>query len=275
MQQASWRGWVFILDMPGKHSTPSRPRTLRIRWATALCGGLIAALLSVFTPVPGLAQEPGGGILSPIPPAPALFDTMTVMPYLTASLNFFSGQAFLANATGAGGGGGLLFDVTKNGQPAGFMFDFAFQDMYGSAQNGNCVNISGDSILAPANAYHYWYYLLFEPFLKLQTHGKQNGYFMIGGSFGFAVLSETVSIGQTLTQFAHWDQSSFGNRFRFDLRAGIGLQLAAIHGHALILEARAGYPLTNEISNYANACTGGTIGNWHVVTLQANLGLKL
>lgn len=234
-----------------------------------------AVLLAFFCCGAAVAQEPGGGILSPTPHTPALFDTMTVMPYLTASLNLFSGQAFLANATGPGVGGGLLFDLTKDGQPAGFMFDFAFQDMYGVAQNGNCVNISGDSVLAPADAYHYWQYLLFEPFLKLQTHGKQKGYFMIGGSFGFAVLSETVSIGQTLTQFAHWDQSPFGSRFRFDLRAGLGVQLAVIHGHALILEARAGYPLTNVISNYTNACTGGTLGNWHIITFQANLGLKL
>ncbi len=198
-----------------------------------------------------------------------------MMPYLTASLNFFSGKAFLANATGPGVGGGLLFDMTNEGQPVGFMFDFAFQDMYGAAPNGNCVNISGDTVLAPADAYHYWQYLLFEPFLKLQTKGKQKGYFMIGASFGFAVLSETVSQGQTLTQYALWGASDYAHRFRFDLRAGIGVQLAAIHGHALILEARAGYPLTNEISNYPNVCTGGEFGNWHIITLQANLGLKL
>ena len=275
MQRDSSLGLVFISAMPGKHCDTFQGKTIRTRWATAVLCSSFALLISTILGVPATAQQRGGGILSPTPSVPALFDTMTVMPYLTASLNFLSGQAFLVNATGAGGGAGLMFDLTKNGQPTGFMFDFAFQDMYGTAQNGNCVNISGDSILAPANAYHYWYYLLFEPFLKLQTHGKQNGYFMIGGSFGFAVLSETVSIGQTLTQYAHWDQTSFGNRFRFDLRAGIGLQLAAIHGHALILEARAGYPLTNEISSYPNACTGGTLGNWHIVTLQANLGLKL
>ncbi len=224
---------------------------------------------------PATAQQSGGGILSPVPKVPTLVDTMTMMPYLTASLNLFSGKAFLANATGMGIGGGLLFDLTKDGQRTGFLFDFAFQDMYGVAQNGSCVNISGDTILESANAYHYWQYLLFEPFLKLQTPGKQKGYFMIGASFGFAVLSETVSIGQDLTQYARWDQSKYGSRFRLDLRAGVGEQLANIDGHALILEVRAGYPVTNEISNYANVCTGGDIGNWKIVTLQANVGLKL
>lgn len=223
----------------------------------------------------GMAQENGGGIISPSRHVPTLVDTMTMMPYVTGSLNLFSGKAFLANATGPGIGGGLLFDLTKEGQKTGFMFDFAFQDMSGVAQNGSCVNISGDTILESANAYHYWQYLLFEPFLKLQTPGKQKGYFMIGASFGFAVLSETVSIAQDLTQFARWDQSKFGSRFRLDLRAGVGEQLGTIDHHALILELRAGYPVTNAISDYANVCTGGDIGNWRIITVQANLGLKL
>jgi hypothetical protein len=230
-------------------------------------------LLCGFSQV-ALAQK-AGGILSPTVRVPTLVDTMTMMPYVTASLNLFSGKAFLANATGPGVGGGLMFDLTKDGQKTGFMFDFAFQDMYGAAQNGNCVNISGDTILEPANAYHYWQYLLFEPFLKLQTSAKQKGYFMIGASVGFAVLAETVSIGQDLTQFARWDQSRFGNRFRLDLRAGVGVQLGKIAKHALILELRGGYPVMNAISNYANACTGGEIGNWRIITFQANLGLKL
>lgn len=222
-----------------------------------------------------MAQQNGGGIISPARHVPTLVDTMTMMPYVTGSLNLFSGKAFLANATGPGVGGGLLFDLTKEGQKTGFMFDFAFQDMYGSAQNGSTVNIPGDTILEPANAYHYWQYLLFEPFLKLQTPGKQKGYFMIGASFGFAVLSETVSIGQNVTQYANWGQSKYASRFRLDLRAGVGEQLGKIGGHALILELRAGYPITNEISNYPNVSTGGDIGNWRIITLQANLGLKL
>lgn len=222
-----------------------------------------------------MAQQKGGGIISPRRHVPTLVDTMTMMPYVTASLNLFSGKAFLANATGPGGGGGLLFDMTKDGQKVGFMFDFAFQDMYGVGQNGNCVSISGDTILESANAYHYWQYVLFEPFLKFQTSGKQKGYFMLGASFGFAVLSETVSIGQDLTQYARWDQTSFGNRFRLDLRAGIGVQLAQIDRHALILELRAGYPVTNAISNFPNECLGGGSGNWRIITLQANVGVRL
>jgi hypothetical protein len=206
---------------------------------------------------------------------PTLVDTMTVMPYLTGSLNLFSGKAFLDNATGAGFGAGLTFDMTKEGQKTGFMFDFAFQDMAGFAANGNYVRIPSDSILVSADAYHYWYYLLFEPFLKLQTGGKQKGYFIIGASVGFAVLSETVSIGQGQTEYIVWDQTPYGNRFRLDLRAGVGVELAKIHGHELILEARAGYPLTNAITNYANIYGGNGPGNWRIITLQANLGLRL
>ncbi|MFI5202776.1 MAG: hypothetical protein ACHQNE_10345, partial [Candidatus Kapaibacterium sp.] len=82
---------------------------------------------------PASAQQSGGGIISPVAKVHTLVDTMTMMPYLTASLNLFSGKAFLANATGPGVGGGLMFDLTKEGQKTGFMFDFAFQDMYGVA----------------------------------------------------------------------------------------------------------------------------------------------
>ncbi len=206
---------------------------------------------------------------------PTLVDTMTVMPYLTGSMNLFSGKAFLENATGAGFGAGLSFDMTKEGQKAGFLFDFAFQDMSGFAANGNYVRNPADSVLEPADAYHYWYYLVFEPFLKLQTSGKQKGYFIIGASVGFAVLSETVSIGQKLTEYTAWDQTPYGNRFRFDLRAGVGVELAKIHGHELILEARAGYPLTNVITNYANIYGGNGPGNWMIITIQGNLGLRL
>ncbi len=205
---------------------------------------------------------------------PTLADSVTVMPFITASMNLFSGKAFLANATGPGFGAGLTFDLTKQGQKTGFMFDFAFQDMYGFAANGNFVRNPADSILVSADAYHYWYYLVFEPFLKLQTSGKQKGYFIIGASMGFAVLSETVSIGQGLTQFTYWDQTPFGNRFRFDLRAGLGVELGKIAGHELVLEARAGYPLTNEISNFSNIYGGNGPGNWKIITIQGNLGLR-
>ncbi len=217
--------------------------------------------------------QPGTGV----PPrrVPTVGDSLTVMPYLTGSLNLFSGKAFLANATGPGFGAGLTFDFTKEGQKVGFMCDFAFQDMYGVAPNGNFVLIPSDSILVSADAYHYWYYLLFEPFLKIQTSGKQKGYFIIGASMGLAVLSETVSIGQGQTQFTAWDGTPFGNRFRFDIRAGLGVELAKIGGHELVFEARAGYPLTNEISNYSNIYGGNGPGNWKIITIQGNLGLRL
>ncbi len=205
---------------------------------------------------------------------PTLVDTVTVMPYLTASLNLFSGQAFLANATGPGAGGGILFDLTKEGQKIGFMFDFAFQDMYGVSQNGSYISslVTGDSGVNPsATAYHYWQYLLFEPFLKFQTKGKRLGYFMLGASFGFAVESETVSIAPGYPyEYQSWDATPFGNRFRLDLRAGVGVELGKIGNHSLVIEFRAGYPVTNEISNY-----GGSSGSLRIITIQGNLGLRL
>ena len=210
------------------------------------------------------------------PKVATLVNTLAVMPYITGSLDLFSGKAFPANATGIGYGAGLAIDLTQKDRKLGFFFDFAFQDMRGSAQNGSCVHpVSGnDSIFEPADAYHYWEYILFEPFLKIQGE-KKNGYFLIGASIGFAVLSETVSRGITTTEYALWNEGPFGNQFRFDLRAGLGVKLADIGKHELILEARAGYPLTNVISNYQNACTGGELGNWRIITVQANLGLRL
>jgi hypothetical protein len=221
--------------------------------------------------------QPGTGV----PPrrVPTVGDSLTVMPYLTGSLNLFSGKAFLANATGPGFGGGVTFDFTKEGQKAGFMCDIAFQDMYGAAQNGDCIGslVTGSGGVSPsADAYQYWQYLLLEPFLKLQTSSKRTGYFMIGASFGMAVQSETVSIAPGYPyKYTSWDGTTFGNRFRLDIRAGVGVELAKIGTHALILEARAGYPLTNEISNYPNECTGGELGNWKIITIQGNLGLRL
>jgi hypothetical protein len=227
------------------------------------------------------AQSPVG-TETPIPPKPkvaTLVNTVTIMPYITASLNLFSGKAFPANATGIGYGGGLAFDLTDPGQRVGFLFDFAFQDMRASAQNGNCITginnaTNTDSLLGPANAYHYWRYILFEPFLKFQG-AKKNGYFLIGASLGFAVLSETESRGITSTEYVLWDGTPFGNQFRLDIRAGLGVELAKIGTHELILEARAGYPVTNVISNFQNACTGGEIGSWRIITVQANLGLRV
>jgi hypothetical protein len=221
------------------------------------------------------SQTPAGTSTEPAKPKVAtLVNTLAVMPYITGSLNLFSGKAFPANATGIGYGAGLAFDMTQKNEKLGFFFDFAFQDMRGSAQNNGSSVQGSDSVLAPATAYHYWQYILFEPFLKIQGE-KKNGYFLIGASLGYAVLSETVSRGATTTEYALWNEGPFGNQFRFDLRAGIGVKLADIGKHDLILEARAGYPLTNVISNYQNASTGGEAGNWRIITIQANLGLRL
>jgi len=208
---------------------------------------------------------------------PALFDTIVVMPYLTGSLNLMSGKAFPANATGPGIGGGLSFDLTKEGQTAGFVFDFAFQDMYAFAQNGNCVHpVSGqDSLLESADAYHYFQYLLFEPFLKLQGKTDRRGYFLIGASIGMPVLMETYSVGSTTTEQALWNNSPYAHRLRVDIRAGLGVKLGKIGNHDLVLEARGGYPITPVITNYYNQCSGGDVGDWRIITFQANIGMRL
>jgi hypothetical protein len=230
------------------------------------------AFVVIFLLVAGEAfAQPGTGV-EPHKTS-TLVDTMTVMPYLTASMNLFSGQAFLANASGVGAGGGISFDLTKIGQKAGFMFDFAFQDMYGVAQNGGYISslVTGTGGVSPsANAYQYWDYLLFEPFLKIQTNSKRMGYFMIGASFGMSVMSETVNIAPGYpAEYQNWASTPFGNRFRLDLRAGVGVELAKIGNHSLMLEARAGYPLTNELTD------GNGTGDWRIITIQGNLGLRL
>jgi hypothetical protein len=205
-----------------------------------------------------------------------LVNTVTIMPYLTGSYNSFFGQAFPASAKGLGFGGGLTFDLTDSGQKTGLMFDFAFQDMRGAAQNGSCVHPNPDSstLLEAADAYHYFQYVLFEPFLKIQG-GKTNGYLILGASVGYAVLTETVSRGTYHTEYTLWSGSPYGNQFRLDIRAGIGTVLSHIGTHQLVLEMRAGYPITSVISNYTNQCSGGDTGGWKIVTLQANLGLRI
>jgi hypothetical protein len=215
-----------------------------------------------------------GGVVSPT--VPTLVNKVTIMPYVTASLNLLSGKAFSANATGVGFGGGLTFDLTEDGQKAGLLFDFAFQDMRGLARNGSCVQpAANDSLLEPADAYHYWEYVMFEPFLKIQANSKRNGYFLLGASFGFAILSETVSRGTHSTEYILWSGSPYSNLFRLDLRAGLGVELASIGTHKLVLEMRAGYPLTNVISDYNNRCGDGEPGNWRIITFQANLGVRI
>src|SRR5262249_31622634 len=95
-------------------------------------GCLIVCIAAFCLPYSALSQTPRG-----VPRAPSLFDTITVMPYITGSLNLFSGKAFPLNATGAGFGAGLTFDMTRQGQKVGFMFDFAFQEMRASAAGGS------------------------------------------------------------------------------------------------------------------------------------------
>jgi hypothetical protein len=224
-------------------------------------------------PKPQQAVVPIDTVAAPVRKVPTLVDTVTIMPYLTASLNLFSGGAFLASASGPGAGAGIEFDLTHTGQKFGLLFDFAFQDLYGVGQNGSFISplVSGDTGVSPsANAYHYFQYLLFEPFLKIQTKSKRMGYFLIGASLGFAIESETVSIAPNYPyEYQYWDQTPFGNRFRFDLRAGLGVELGKIAGHPFMLEVRAGYPITSAISNY-----NGPAGNWRIISMQANLGLR-
>jgi hypothetical protein len=106
---------------------------------------------------------------------------------------------------------------------------------------------------------------------------------LLGLSFGYAVLAETINIPASPypQQGALWkgvlDQNgkSYGNQFRLDLRVGLGAKLAQIGTHQLILEMRAGYPLTNAISNWTDACSTGETGSWRIITLQANLGLRI
>jgi hypothetical protein len=204
-----------------------------------------------------------------------LVDSVHFMPYLTMSANFHSGEAFPKSATGIGYGFGLAFDLTKDGQKLGAYFDFAYQDMRASAIEGGCMNqLVTDTLLSTVKASHYFQYVSLETFLKIQGE-KSNGYLLIGASFGFAVLEETFYQGLYRTSVADWKGTDFGNPFRLDLRLGLGIVLAKFGTHKLILEARAGYPVTAAISNYVNVCTGGGVaGNWRIITLQGNLGYR-
>ena len=107
------------------------------------------------------AQQPGTGVPAQVP---SLVKELHIMPYLTVSYNSFSGKAFPVGAHGVGYGAGLVFDLTTQEQRTGFYFDFAFQDMRGLAKNGSCVH-ANDTVLTPADANHYWQYILFEPFI--------------------------------------------------------------------------------------------------------------
>lgn len=199
---------------------------------------------------------------------------MFFMPYLTVSYNRMTGAAFSQAASGIGYGGGIAFDLTKDGQKSGFYFDIAFQDMRAAADQGVCMNDEFTELLTSERAEHYYQYVMLEPFLKLQGE-RANGYFLIGGSIGYAVKSLLIKNGDTRDEYSNWGSQEFHNAFRFDIRAGLGLILANIGAQKLILEARVGYPLTTAISDFRSFCDDtGLAGNWRIITLQANVGLR-
>lgn len=209
---------------------------------------------------------------------------LTVMPYATISYNLQSGQAFPKSAQGIGYGFGIAFDFTEDRQPLGAYFDFAYQDMRASAKDGGCGQINAnDPVFASVPVTNYFSYALFEGFLKLQSE-KTNGYFLIGASIGLVTTSLTARDSVIPSQqYSDWNSAvdpttgkTIGNKFRVDIRAGIGLKLGYISGHQLVVEARFGYPVTNVIDQYTDQCNGsGTGGSWRVVTMQINAGLRL
>jgi hypothetical protein len=204
-------------------------------------------------------------------------ENVHVMPYLTGSFNLHSGQAFPKSASGIGGGAGIAFDLTKKGDKVGFMFDLAFQDMRASAVNGSCIRFT-DTTFGSADAEHYFQYALFEGFLKVQG-GRENGYILLGASLGYAMSSFTRVVspfGSDRDQYSYWEGTNFGNSFRLDLRGGIGILPGNLFGYPLVLEGRIGYPITSAISDYGNICNlSAGPGDWSIVSLQFNLGVRL
>ncbi|MDP4219745.1 MAG: hypothetical protein Q8916_03165 [Bacteroidota bacterium] len=203
--------------------------------------------------------------------------SLTVMPYATISYNFQSGQAFPKGAQGVGYGFGLAFDLTEEKQPVGAYFDFAYQDMRASTNDGACklINPDIDTVTATVPVTHYFSYALFEGFVKLQS-AKSNGYFLIGASLGLATEALTVKEGPGLPFYSDWHGSDFYNSFRLDIRGGLGIKLGYISGHQVVFEARFGYPVTTIITDYHDICNGSTAhGSWRAVTMQGNIGLRL
>lgn len=205
----------------------------------------------------------------------ALVKKIGVMPYITLSYNLQSGQAFPKSATGVGYGFGIAFDFAPEKQPLGLYVDFAYQDMRASADEGACKLINeNDTIAQTVPVTHYFSYALMEAFLKLQSP-KTNGYFLIGGSFGFSTTGLSVREGPGLPEYSNWSGLEFYNKFRFDIRGGLGFKLSEISGHPLIFEARFGYPVTVVITKYQDICNGSSAnGSWRDVTLQGNIGLR-
>jgi hypothetical protein len=116
--------------------------------------------------------------------------------------------------------------------------------------------------------------VLLEPFLKLQGE-RANGYFLVGASLGYAVKALLVKNGDVRDEYSNWSTQEFHNPFRLDLRAGLGLILANIGTQKLIFEARIGYPITSALSDFRSFCDDtGLAGNWKIITIQGNLGLR-
>ncbi len=200
---------------------------------------------------------------------------VSIYPYLTLNANFQSGQAFPKAAQGIGYGFGVAFDMTEPKQPMGFYFDFAYQDMRASSNDGACKPLTpDDSVSVSVPVDHYFSYALFEAFLKLQGE-RANGYFLIGTSIGFATTALTVKRGPGAAVFADWRGSDFANAFRFDIRAGIGFELFKLDQKPIVFEARFGYPVTAAITDYNDYCNGNNAhGPWRVLSLQTNFGMR-
>lgn len=206
----------------------------------------------------------------------ALVNKIGVMPYATLSYNLQSGQAFPKSASGVGYGVGVAFDFAPERQALGLYVDFAYQDMRASSSDGACKLIHAeDTITATVPVTHYFSYALMEVFAKLQSE-KTNGYLLLGASMGISTTSLTVRQGPGLDEFTQWSSTSEYNKFRFDIRGGLGFRLAKLGTHELIFEARFGYPLTTIITDYHDVCNGSEAhGSWRAVTLQGNLGIRL
>ena len=204
-----------------------------------------------------------------------LLPSIAVMPYVTLSYNFQSGQAFPKAAQGVGYGFGIAFDFAPQKKPLGLYIDFAYQDMRASANDGAAKVLNdNDTVAVAVPVTHYFSYALAEVFLKLQN-AKTDGYFLIGFSTGIATTSLSVKEGPGLPEYSDWHGTSHYNAFRFDIRGGVGIKLGHIGTHDLVFEARFGYPITTIIHDYQDFANGsGAKGSWRAVSLQGNLGLR-
>jgi hypothetical protein len=234
----------------------------------------ISVFLMAICVLPELLSAQSQTKVERLPPAKGAVENVFFMPYITGSFNRMSGGAFSQNAGGIGYGLGLAFDLTKDGQKSGLYFDLAYQDMRATAEQGTCMNDEYDSLLTTERADHYYQYVLLESFLKLQGE-RANGYFLIGGSIGYAVKALLVKNGDTRDEYSNWGNQEFFNPLRIDIRAGLGLILANFGSQKLILEARVGYPITNVLTDFRSFCDDtGLAGNWRIITMQANVGLR-